>query len=87
MRQLPCPFCGARELREFVFHKTLPAAASATADASADEFARTYLRVADPQLSVEHWQHVHGCRAWLLVRRNPSTGAVLAVQMLSGTAP
>jgi sarcosine oxidase subunit delta len=81
VRQLPCPFCGARELREFVFHKTLPAAASA------DEFGRTYLRVADPQLSVEHWQHVHGCRAWLQVQRNPSTGAVLAVQMLAGAEP
>jgi methylglutamate dehydrogenase subunit B len=78
---LPCPFCGPRELREFIFHKTLPAAASA------DEFERTYLRVADPQSSVEHWQHVNGCRAWLLVQRNPSTGAVLAVQLLGGATP
>ena len=81
MTRLPCPFCGLRELREFVFHKTLPAAGSA------DEFERTYLRVADAQLSIEHWQHVAGCRAWLLVQRNPSSGAVLAVQLLGGAVP
>jgi sarcosine oxidase subunit delta len=75
---LACPFCGPREWREFVFHKTLPAAAST------NELERTYLRVADPQSSVEHWQHVAGCRAWLRVQRNPSSGEVLAVQMLDG---
>jgi heterotetrameric sarcosine oxidase delta subunit len=75
---LACPFCGPRELREFVFHKTLPPATSAT------EFESTYLRVADPQSSIEHWQHAAGCRAWLRVQRNPSTGEVLAVQMLDG---
>jgi sarcosine oxidase subunit delta len=81
---LACPFCGPRELREFVFHKTLPAATTATSATSATEFERTYLRVADPQTSIEHWQHAAGCRAWLRVQRNPSTGEVLAVQMLDG---
>ena len=78
MTPLVCPFCGPRELREFVFHKTLPA------PTCANEFERTYLRVADPESSSEHWQHVAGCRAWLRVQRNPSTGEVLAVQMLDG---
>jgi sarcosine oxidase subunit delta len=79
--RLACPFCGPRELREFEFHKTLP-----EADVQG-EFERTYLRVADPQLSIEHWQHVGGCRAWLLVHRNPSSGATLAVELLAGDAP
>ncbi|MDE2252189.1 MAG: sarcosine oxidase subunit delta [Gammaproteobacteria bacterium] len=81
MTQLACPFCGPRELREFAFHKTVPAADGQ------GEFARIYLRGADPQLSVEHWQHVGGCRAWLLVHRNPSSGATLAVELLAGGAP
>ncbi|MBS0388666.1 MAG: sarcosine oxidase subunit delta [Proteobacteria bacterium] len=81
MTRLVCPFCGARELQEFEFHKTLPAVG---ADG---EFERTYLRVADAQLSMEHWQHVGGCRSWLLVRRNPSTGAVLAIEALAGVTP
>ncbi len=81
MTRLACPFCGPRELLEFEFHKTLPSAGSAGA------FARTYERVADPELSIEYWQHVAGCRAWLLVHRNPTSGAVLAVELLGGVAP
>ena len=80
MTPLACPYCGERELREFAFRKTVP-----TLTATAVE--RVYLRVEDPQLTVEHWQHVHGCRAWLLVRRNPSTGAVLAVELLPAGRP
>jgi sarcosine oxidase subunit delta len=79
--RLACPFCGPRELREFEFHKTVPVTGSE------GEFERTYLRVADPGLSIEHWQHVRGCRAWLLVHRNPSSGVVFAVELLSGEAP
>ena len=81
MTRLCCPFCGPRELREFEFHKTLPAAGSHGA------FARTYERVASLGSSLEHWQHVAGCRGWLLVRRNPSTGAVLEIRLLGGGVP
>ncbi len=35
--------------------------------------------------SHEHWQHVRGCRAWLKVRRNPSTGEVAEVHLLAGS--
>ena len=35
---------------------------------------------------MEHWQHLDGCRGWLLVRRNPSTGAVLETRLLGGAA-
>jgi sarcosine oxidase subunit delta len=79
--RLACPFCGPRELREFEFRSTVAAAGSE------GEFERTYLRVADTGLSIEHWQHVGGCRAWLLVRRNPSSGETLDVELLAGEAP
>jgi len=79
--QLHCPFCGPRELHEFEFRKT-------RANVMSSEFAQVYLRVDSLELSVEYWQHVQGCRAWLLVERNPSTGAVLGVDALpaSGTS-
>lgn len=77
MSRLVCPFCGARELEEFLFHKTLP-------EAGADEVGTVYARVNRADLSVEHWQHLRGCRAWLEVRRNPSSGEVLDVRMLGG---
>jgi sarcosine oxidase subunit delta len=80
MTRLVCPFCGARELREFEFHKTLP-------EPGSDAYARVYERVNRLDDSQEHWQHVLGCRAWLQVRRNPSTGEVLETQLLGGGAP
>jgi methylglutamate dehydrogenase subunit B len=73
MNQLQCPFCGARELQEFEFRKT-------RANVTTSEFSKVYLRVDSIDLSVEYWQHVQGCRAWLLVERNPSTGAVLSIE-------
>ena len=75
MSRLVCPFCGPRELREFQFHKTLPSAAGSA-------FALVYERQDNPELSVEHWQHHKGCRAWLRVTRNPTTGATLETQLL-----
>ena len=77
MNQLHCPFCGARELHEFEFRKT-------RANVTTSEFSKVYLRVDSTDLSVEYWQHVQGCRAWLLVQRNPSTGAVLGIEALPG---
>jgi sarcosine oxidase delta subunit len=64
-------------MEEFAFHKTLPNVAGGV-------FERTYQRDNDPTDSHEHWQHRYGCRAWLYVRRNPSTGQVLEVACLTG---
>jgi methylglutamate dehydrogenase subunit B len=79
MTQLVCPFCGPRELREFEFRKTVPSSGTTG-------FARVYLRVERLDLSVEHWQHVLGCRAWLLIERNPQNDRVLSVR-LAGSEP
>lgn len=78
MTRLSCPFCGPRELQEFRFHKTVAAGGAQT------PFERVYLRRGDSRHSTEHWQHSGGCRAWLRVERDPSSGAVLAVQGLGG---
>jgi methylglutamate dehydrogenase subunit B len=76
MRRLYCPFCGAREREEFRFHKTL-------AEAGAAAYEEAYLRNNRLTVSLEHWQHVHGCRAWLLVRRNPTGDTLLDVALAS----
>lgn len=70
-----CPFCGPRPIEEFAFHKTLP-------NVAGDAMTQTYLRQDDPRRSVEHWQHRQGCRAWLTVRRDPSSGEVLEMRLL-----
>ena len=78
MSRLTCPFCGPRELEEFAFHKTLP-------EPDAGDFAAVYLRTNRVDDSLEHWQHAHGCRAWLRVRRNPSTGEVHEVALMGSS--
>ena len=80
MNRLVCPFCGPRELGEFRFHKTVAAP-------GASDFEAVYVRTNRLDDSLEHWQHLAGCRAWLLVRRNPSTGDVLETAMLGGGRP
>ena len=91
---MACPFCGLRPLEEFLFRKTVPnvvtgsgngAAAGTDVTDSASAYAQVYLRVDSAERSVEEWQHVAGCRAWLLVDRNPSTGVVRSVALLGGT--
>jgi sarcosine oxidase subunit delta len=79
MTQLVCPFCGPRELHEFEFRKT-------AASAGGTPVERVYLRVDHPDLSIEHWHHVRGCRAWLVIERNPSTDAICRVRLLGGDA-
>jgi methylglutamate dehydrogenase subunit B len=77
MTQIVCPYCGSRELHEFEFRKTAP-------PSEGTAFERVYLRVDRPNLSIEHWQHVRGCRAWLVVERNPSTDEIHGVRVLGG---
>ncbi len=90
---LACPFCGPRPLEEFLFRKTVPNvgtgfaigadAGVGTAGAKeVDAYEQVYLRVDSAEHSVEEWQHVAGCRAWLLVDRNPSTGLVYSVALV-----
>ena len=96
---MACPFCGLRPLEEFLFRKTVPnvgtgsgvgpgpgpgPGAGADTGDSASAYAQVYLRVDSAEHSVEEWQHVAGCRAWLLIDRNPSTGVVRSVALLGG---
>lgn len=75
MSRLTCPFCGPRELEEFLFRKTLP-------EPNSTAYASVFERITQSRESLEHWQHVGGCRAWLWVRRDPSTNHVLEVRQL-----
>lgn len=75
--ELVCPFCGPRALEEFVFRQSLP-------EPGASPYAAVYERSNRIDHSLEHWQHLGGCRAWLLVRRNPSTHEIYETTLLGG---
>jgi heterotetrameric sarcosine oxidase delta subunit len=72
--QLHCPFCGPRQVEEFHCRGMVPE--------NTDAVSEVYERVNRTDKSAEYWQHDKGCRAWLLIQRNPSTGEVLVIQPL-----
>jgi heterotetrameric sarcosine oxidase delta subunit len=72
--QIHCPFCGPRQVEEFHCRGMLAE--------SIEAVRAVYERVNRTDSCVEYWQHVNGCRAWLQIWRNPSTGEVLEVQLL-----
>ena len=80
---LSCPWCGPRELEEFRFRSVVAAGSDATARSASRAFAEVYERTNVPDANIEYWQHDRGCRAWLVVQRDPSTSAVLAVRLLA----
>ncbi len=83
--RIPCPYCGSRDSREFVYRgdaaPVRPASdlASDNADAMFDYL---YLRDNPAGQFEDLWYHAQGCRNWLRVTRDTIThdiaGAVLA---------
>jgi sarcosine oxidase subunit delta len=72
---LACPYCGSRPIAEFAFG-CAEEAATRIDEPAAIQLQRIYLRTNPRGLSKELWQHVSGCRAWLLVERDTVTHVV-----------
>jgi len=80
MIRIDCPFCGARDHSEFAYGKDatvqyppLDASVDAWHDAV---FLRDNIRGAQ----LETWQHIHGCRQWLIVERDTVTHRIHSVR-------
>jgi sarcosine oxidase subunit delta len=77
--RLVCPHCGERGNEEFSY---LGAAGLLRPAPDADAGAwRTYVYARDNPAGAnrELWQHVHGCRRWLVVLRDTTTHAIESV--------
>ena len=73
MIRIPCPFCGERDHSEFTYggdatveYPALDAPAQAWHEAV---FQRENVR----GMQSETWQHVSGCRMWIVVERDTMT--------------
>ena len=82
--RIPCPHCGERGNDEFSYlgaADPIRPAVEASAEAWHDY---VYQRENSAGAHREFWQHLHGCRRWLLVTRDTSTHAIIAVEPATG---
>ncbi len=80
MIRIPCPFCGERDHSEFsyggdgsIVYPALDAPVEQWVEAV---FQRENIR----GVQTESWQHVSGCRQWLLVERDTMTHEIHSVK-------
>ncbi len=76
--RIPCPYCGLRDLSEFLSLGESPGARPdpAAADAARRFFDYVYLRDNPAGRSEEYWYHASGCRSWLKLVRDSRTHAI-----------
>ena len=88
MLRINCPHCGVRDYTEFRYggNATRPRPAHGTGDAR--EWHDHVFVFDNPKgLHREHWQHVLGCRTWLVVERDTATNVVARTYLPPAGAP
>ena len=78
--RLNCPFCGNRDVSEFVYHGDAGAGRPPGDDAGAMHD-YVYIRTNPAGQHHEFWYHAGGCRSWLEVTRDTRTHVASAVKM------
>lgn len=79
---LDCPCCGARDVREFLYMGDAARPVPALADDAERWGSYVYERRNPRGAHIEHWQHVHGCRQVLRVRRDTQTHVIEQVSLV-----
>lgn len=77
MLRIPCPHCGVRDYTEF--HYAGDASKLRPAHGTGDLRAwHDYVFLFDNPKGthLEYWQHVEGCRQWLVLERDTATNTV-----------
>ena len=80
---IPHPLLGPRDAQEFTYlgDAALLLRPDGMAAGVAEAFNDyVYLRDNPAGAHRELWQHIHGCRSWIVVTRNISTHAILGVE-------
>ncbi|MBS0397941.1 MAG: sarcosine oxidase subunit delta [Proteobacteria bacterium] len=77
MLRIPCPHCGLLDYTEFLYagDATRKRPVHGSTDARA-WYEHAFLFANPKGLHREYWQHVQGCRQWLVVERDTSTNEV-----------
>ena len=79
--RIPCPHCGERDLREFIYlgDATVTRPDPDARDAAAAFADYVYVRANPAGPHREFWYHNAGCHAWLEVKRDTRTHDILGV--------
>lgn len=80
-----CPYCGSRDLAEFVVKGEAIARPHVDADFDGSDIRAAfvnsvYLRDNPAGLHREHWFHAAGCQSWLLIERDTRTHEIVRVE-------
>jgi len=82
MLRIPCPHCGERDYTEFRYggdaRKRRPAHGSGDVGTWHDH---VFLFDNPKGAHREYWQHVQGCRQWLLVERNTASNEIAQARL------
>jgi len=82
--RLTCPICGARDRREFYYQGdavALTRPAPDAGEAAWDDY--VHLRDNPAGQTRDLWYHEGGCGAWVVVRRDTLTHAIMDVELAS----
>jgi heterotetrameric sarcosine oxidase delta subunit len=87
MLRIECPWCGVRNEDEFSYggDATLERPSDDDSIEAWSRFVHTRKNPAGKH--TEHWQHVNGCRAWIVVERNTLTHEIYSTAPASPTLP
>lgn len=79
MMEIDCPHCGKRAQAEFSYERTLDSIVALDM-APREAIARLYARANPRGEDDELWRHSHGCRQWIVLRRNRRTHEIVSVE-------
>lgn len=79
--RIHCPYCGERGVEEYSYRGDATVRRPDANGPDALERFVEYLHLRDNPAGShqEFWQHLHGCRAWLVVQRDVRTHAIESV--------
>lgn len=82
MLRIDCPCCGPRDHDEFRYGGDASVIRPAPDEPDSDRWYRhVFIRANRQGPHREYWQHVAGCRQWLLVDRNTVTHDIVTVRL------
>lgn len=81
--RIPCPHCGERGNEEFTYLGGADPVRPKDDDLTA-WVDYVHLRENVAGMHREYWQHVHGCRRWLVVTRDTRTHAIAGAEDAAG---